>query len=182
MGKKPSKPHQNEECPLFKLLIAGDSRVGKTSLLLRYSDHTFSDPIVKLDVDFKTTLMDMNGVQAKLQIWDIPQKSTRNNNNVRWSSHYHGIIIVYDVTDLLSFQDVRKWLEEIDKYEAIENVQIMMVGNKCDLVSERTVSYEEAKELANELEVMYMETSAKHSTNVNMVFEEMAKKIKERQE
>jgi len=88
---------------------------------------------------------------------------------------------VYDITNPDSFANVRKWLQEINRY-ASENVQKILVGNKCDLVSERKVSFEDAKELADELGVTFLETSAKNATNVEVAFENMAKSIKEKEE
>jgi len=164
---------------LFKLLLIGDSGVGKSSLLLRFSDNTFSDSfIATIGVDFKIKTMDINGAQVKLQIWDTAGQERFRTITSSYYRGAHGIIVVYDVTNPDSFGNVRKWLQEINRY-ASENVQKILVGNKCDLVSERKVSYEDAKELADELGVMFLETSAKNSTNVNVAFEQMAKKIKE---
>jgi len=164
---------------LFKLLLIGDSGVGKSSLLLRFSDNTFSDSfIATIGVDFKIKTMDINGAQVKLQIWDTAGQERFRTITSSYYRGAHGIIVVYDVTNYDSFSNVRKWLQEINRY-ASENVQKILVGNKCDLVTERKVSFEEAKELADELGVMFLETSAKNSTNVNVAFEQMAKRIKE---
>jgi Ras-related protein Rab-1A len=87
------------------------------------------------------------------------------------SSYYrgaHGIIVVYDVTDLESFNNVKQWLNEIDRY-ACENVNKLLVGNKCDLVSKKAVDYDTAKEFADKLEIPFLETSAKAATNVEKV-------------
>lgn len=84
------------------------------------------------------------------------------------SSYYrgaHGIIIVYDITDRESFDNVKQWLSEIDRY-ACENVNKLLVGNKCDMDSKRQVEYEEAKAFADERGIPFLETSAKDATNV----------------
>jgi len=179
-GPRQGGPNKNTEYDhLFKLLLIGDSGVGKSSLLLRFSDNTFSDSfIATIGVDFKIKTMDINGSQVKLQIWDTAGQERFRTITSSYYRGAHGIIVVYDVTNPDSFQNVRKWLQEINRY-ASENVQKILVGNKCDLVSERKVSYEDAKELADELSVMFLETSAKNATNVNIAFEQMAKKIKE---
>lgn len=99
------------------------------------------------------------------------------------SSYYrgaHGIIIVYDVTDQVSFNNVKNWLQEIDRY-ATENVNKLLVGNKCDLKSRRTVDFQVAKDFADSLGIPYIETSAKDSTNVERIFHTMASEIKKRQ-
>ena len=115
-------------------------------------------------------------------------------NNVQWdtagqerfrtitSSYYrgaHGIIVVYDVTDQDSFNNVKQWLNEIDRY-ASENVNKLLVGNKCDLTANKVVSYETAKAFADEIRIPFMETSAKNATNVEQAFMAMAAEIKNR--
>ncbi|GFY82006.1 similar to RAS 5 [Actinidia rufa] len=98
------------------------------------------------------------------------------------SSYYrgaHGIIIVYDVTDQESFNNVKQWLSEIDRY-ANENVNKLLVGNKSDLTTNRVVSYETAKAFANEIGIPFMETSAKDATNVEQAFMAMSSDIKNR--
>merc|ERR1712056_128846 len=114
-----------------------------------------------------------------LQIWD-----TAGQERVRTitSSYYrgaHGIIVVYDVTDKESFNNVKHWMQEIDKYAA-DGVNKLLVGNKCDLSSKKIVSYDEAKELADSLTVQFMETSAKNAHNVEQAFQMMAGEIKTR--
>merc|ERR1712224_1087215 len=91
----------------------------------------------------------------------------------------HGIIIVYDVTDLDSFNNVKQWLKEIDRY-ACENVNKLLVGNKSDLQDKRAVAQAEAKAFAEELGVQFLETSAKNSINVEDAFMTMAREIKNR--
>merc|ERR1711865_1360371 len=90
-----------------------------------------------------------------------------------------GIIVVYDVTDKESFNNVRQWMQEIEKYAA-DGVNKLLVGNKCDLSSKKVVSYDEAKELSDSLNVQFMETSAKNAHNVEQAFQAMAKDIKNR--
>merc|ERR1711881_762451 len=87
--------------------------------------------------------------------------------------------IVYDVTDKESFNNVKHWVQEIEKYAA-EGVNKLLVGNKCDLSSKKVVSYDEARELADSLGIAFMETSAKNAHNVEQAFQAMAKDIKQR--
>ena len=107
-----------------------------------------------------------------------------------WTTHHltlprpeytgaHGIIVVYDTTDLESFNNVKQWLHEIDRY-ASENVNKLLVGNKSDLTSKRAVSFDQAKEFADSLGIEFIETSAKNSTNVEKAFMMMASQIKTR--
>ncbi|KAJ3323762.1 GTP-binding protein of the rab [Blyttiomyces sp. JEL0837] len=98
------------------------------------------------------------------------------------SSYYrgaHGIIVVYDVTDQETFNNVKQWLQEIDRY-AVEGVNKLLVGNKSDLTSKKVVEYDAAKELADQLQIPFLETSAKNSSNVEQAFLTMAKQIKDR--
>ena len=98
------------------------------------------------------------------------------------SSYYrgaHGIIVVYDITDQESFNNVKQWLQEIDRY-ACENVNKLLVGNKCDLTGKRAVETQTAKEYADQLGIPFLETSAKSSTNVEQAFLTMAAEIKNR--
>jgi len=98
------------------------------------------------------------------------------------SSYYrgaHGIIVVYDVTDNDTFTNVKQWLQEIDRY-ASEGVNKLLVGNKSDLTSKKVVEYTVAKEFADQLNIPFLETSAKNATNVEQAFLTMAKQIKDR--
>ena len=97
-----------------------------------------------------------------------------------YSSYYrgaHGIIVVYDVTDQESFNNVKQWLQEIDRY-GDEKVNILLVGNKCDRTSDKVVDYTAAKEYADQLGIPFLEASAKNATNVEKIFVTMAVKVK----
>jgi Ras-related protein Rab-1A len=186
-------------------LIIGDSGVGKSCLLLRFSDDIFTDSFIStIGVDFKIRTVTIGGLKIKLQIWDTVCLSfivcvcAKRANLVSLeflkclqagqerfrtitSSYYrgaHGIIVVYDVTDQKSFDNIKKWLKEIDTF-AGGQVQKLLVGNKCDLVNERTVTTENGQSLADSLKIPFVETSAKDSTNVEEAFLMMAKDIKE---
>jgi len=123
--------------------------------------------------------MDINGSQVKLQIWDTAGQERFRTITSSYYRGAHGIIVVYDVTNYESFGNVRKWLQEINRYSN-ENVQKILVGNKCDMNFDRKVSFAEGKDLADEMGLIFMETSAKSSMNVNVAFEQISMKIKER--
>ena len=170
---------QGEYDYLFKLLIIGDSGVGKSCLLLRFSDDIFTDSFIStIGVDFKIKTVEIDGVKIKLQIWDTAGQERFRTITSSYYRGAHGIIVVYDVTDHKSFDNITKWLKEIDTF-AGPTVQKLLVGNKCDLVNERNVSVEEGKALAEGLKVPFVETSAKNSTNVEQAFLMMAKDIKD---
>uniref|UniRef100_A0A674MQW9 RAB1A, member RAS oncogene family a n=1 Tax=Takifugu rubripes TaxID=31033 RepID=A0A674MQW9_TAKRU len=133
---------------LFKLLLIGDSGVGKSCLLLRFA-------------------------------WDTAGQERFRTITSSYYRGAHGIIVVYDVTDQESFNNVKQWLQEIDRY-ASENVNKLLVGNKCDLTTKKVVDYTTAKEFADNLGIPFLETSAKSSTNVEQAFMTMAAEIKKR--
>jgi len=167
---------------LFKLLLIGDSGVGKSSLLLRFADNTFTESFIStIGVDFKIRTLEIDGNTVKLQIWDTAGQERFRTITSSYYRGAHGIIVVYDVTNPETFNNVQKWLQEIERY-ACETVHKLLVGNKCDLVSERKVSSDDAREFADQLNLVFLETSAKDSTNVEEAFSKMARSIKEKLE
>ncbi|KAJ4847614.1 Ras- protein RABD2a [Turnera subulata] len=149
---------------LFKLLLIGDSGVGKSCLLLRFADDSYIESYIStIGVDF----------------WDTAGQERFRTITSSYYRGAHGIIVVYDVTDQESFNNVKQWLNEIDRY-ASDNVNKLLVGNKNDLTANKVVSYETAKAFADEIGIPFMETSAKDATNVEQAFMAMAASIKER--
>ncbi|SMN18567.1 similar to Saccharomyces cerevisiae YFL038C YPT1 Rab family GTPase, involved in the ER-to-Golgi step of the secretory pathway [Maudiozyma saulgeensis] len=164
---------------LFKLLLIGNSGVGKSCLLLRFSDDTYSnDYISTIGVDFKIKTVELEGKTVKLQIWDTAGQERFRTITSSYYRGSHGIIIVYDITDQESFNGVKMWLQEIDRY-ATSTVLKLLVGNKCDLTDKRIVEFDIAKEFADANNMPFLETSALDSTNVEEAFLTMAKQIKE---
>ncbi|KAH1202296.1 GTP-binding protein YPTM2 [Glycine max] len=165
---------------LFKLLLIGDSGVGKSCLLLRFADDSYLDSYIStIGVDFKIRTVEQDGKTIKLQIWDTAGQERFRTITSSYYRGAHGIIVVYDVTDQESFNNVKQWLNEIDRY-ASENVNKLLVGNKCDLTANKVVSSETAKAFADEIGIPFMETSAKNATNVEQAFMAMAAEIKNR--
>ncbi|CAO3698623.1 unnamed protein product [Rhizopus stolonifer] len=164
---------------LFKLLLIGDSGVGKSCLLLRFADDTYTESYIStIGVDFKIRTIELEGKTVKLQIWDTAGQERFRTITSSYYRGAHGIIVVYDVTDEDSFQHVKQWLQEIDRYAA-EGVNKLLVGNKSDL-SNKSVSTEQAQEFAESIKIPLLETSAKDATNVEQAFLTMAKQIKDR--
>jgi len=164
---------------LFKLLLIGNSSVGKSSLLLRFSDNVFNEAFLPtIGVDFKIRTFDLGGKTAKLQIWDTAGQERFKTITKAYYKGAHGIILVYDITDEQSFKDLENWQNEVEKH-ASTNVVRLLVGNKCDLDKDRRVTFEQGKNLAAQLGIKFVETSAKTSTNVEETFYTLAKQIKE---
>merc|ERR1712183_277929 len=158
----------------------GDSGVGKSCLLLRFADDTYTESYIStIGVDFKIRTLGLDGKTVKLQIWDTAGQERFRTITSSYYRGAHGIIVVYDCTDKESFNNVKHWMQEIDKYAA-DGVNKLLVGNKCDLASKKVVPYDEAKELADSLAVQFMETSAKNAHNVEQAFQTMASEIKTR--
>jgi len=164
---------------LFKLLLIGDSGVGKTSLLLRFADDKFLDSfITTIGVDFKIRKLDVDGKPVKLQIWDTAGQEKFRTITSSYYRGAHGIIVVYDVTSRESFSHVKGWLSDIDRYaQGNIKVQKMLVGNKSDLTN-REVPFKEAKAFADSIGIPFIETSAKMSDNVMEAFQTMVTQIK----
>lgn len=165
---------------LFKLLLIGDSGVGKSCLLLRFADDTYTESYIStIGVDFKIRTIELEGKTVKLQIWDTAGQERFRTITSSYYRGAHGIIVVYDVTDGDTYSNVKQWLQEIDRY-ACEGVNKLLVGNKSDLTNKKVIDYTVAKEFAEGLQIPFLETSAKNATNVEQAFLTMAKQIKDR--
>ena len=165
---------------LFKKLLIGNSGVGKSSLLLRFADDTFTDNFMPtIGVDFKIRTLEVDGKTIKLQIWDTAGQERFKTITSSYYKGAHGIIVVYDVTDKESFKNIDTWMNEVEKH-ASDNVSRILVGNKNDLSDSRQVTTDEGKELSDQYNIRFMETSAKESANVEEAFTLMTKEIKSR--
>ena len=160
---------------LFKVLLLGDSDVGKSSLILRYTDETFNSKLVNsIGVDFKMKKREIDGKIIKVQIWDTAGHERFRSITYSYYRGANSIIIVFDLSDKKSFISITEWLKQIEKH-AKENVFKFLVGNKSDLEDERQVAYEEAKQYADEHDLPYIETSAKNGININELFDSSIK-------
>jgi len=162
---------------LFKLVLIGDSGVGKSCLLLRFADDNFTDSYIStIGVDFRFRTITIDKKTVKLQIWDTAGQERFRTITSAYYRGADGIIMVYDVTSAESFDHVEEWLSEVDRY-ANENTQKLLVGNKADLIEDKQVSEETAQRFADKLGIPFIETSAKTATNVDAAFLTMAKEL-----
>ena len=162
---------------LFKLLLIGNSSVGKSSLLVRFVDDIWEENFVPtIGVDFKLKTLDVNGKKVKLQIWDTAGQERFKNITASYYRGGNGVLVVYDITDRDSFTNLTSWLIEIEK-NANKNVFKLLIGNKNDLESERKVTTEEGKEFADSNGMKFIETSAKTADKVYEAFELLTKEI-----
>ncbi|VDM10545.1 unnamed protein product [Wuchereria bancrofti] len=162
---------------MFKLLIIGNSSVGKTSFLFRYCDDSFTSAFVStVGIDFKVKTVFRGDKRVKLQIWDTAGQERYRTITTAYYRGAMGFILMYDITNEESFNSVQDWCTQIKTY-SWENAQVVLVGNKCDMDDERVVSCERGKQLADQLGLEFFETSAKENINVKAVFEKLVEII-----
>ena len=163
---------------VYKVLLLGDTTVGKTCFLLKYTDKTFQEvhmSTIGLDYRLKTMTL-KSGKVIKLQIWDTAGQDRFRAITKNYYKGAHGIILIYDVTSLQTYENVKTWINQI-REDAPANVVIYIAGNKIDMEEERKVKTEEGKKLADEFGLPFYETSAKNDININETFENLVEEI-----
>jgi len=162
---------------LFKLLLIGDSGVGKTCILFRFSEDAFNTTFIStIGIDFKIKTIELKGKKIKLQIWDTAGQERFHNITTSYYRGAMGIMLVYDITNAKSFDNIAKWLRNIDDH-ANEDVERMILGNKCDMDDKRVISFERGQSIAKEHKLRFLETSAKTNINVETAFIQLAESI-----
>ncbi|XP_072341593.1 ras-related protein Rab-15 [Scyliorhinus torazame] len=155
---------------LFRLLLIGDSGVGKTCLLCRFTDNQFhASHISTIGVDFKMKTIDVDGIKVRIQIWDTAGQERYQTITKQYYRRAQGIFLVYDITSERSFQHIMKWASDVDEY-APEGVQKILVANKADEEQKRQVGAEQGQKLAKEYGMDFFETSACTSYNIKESF------------
>ena len=164
----------------FKVMLLGDSSVGKTCFLKRYIDDTFQDVYLStIGFDYKYKFITLkDGKKIKMQIWDTAGQERFRTIGKGYYKGAHGIILIYDVTSQKSFDSIKTWLNEI-KSEASNKVCVFLVANKID-IEERLISREDGEEIAKNNNLDFYESSAKDNINVSEVFQDLAEKINEK--
>merc|ERR1712061_254887 len=162
---------------LFKLLIIGDSGVGKSCLMLRFTEDTFNEKqLATIGVDFKVKYVTEKGKRIKLALWDTAGQERFRTLTSSYYRGAQGIVFVYDVAEAETFENIRQWIREADSYN--KNVVKMLVANKVDLPAhQRKVSTQQGEDFAVENSMMYIETSAKTKIGIQQAFEEVVLKI-----
>ena len=166
-----------EEC-VYKVLLLGDACTDKSAFLMRYMDKTFQDiHMATISLDYRLKTMKLKkGKNIKLQIWDTAGQDRFRAITKNYYKGSHGIILLYDVTNLQSFENIKSWINQI-REEASPNVVIYLVGSKIDLEEERKVTKKDGEKLAEELGLPFLEASGKSGINVNEVFDDIVERI-----
>lgn len=168
----------NSEIPTEKIILLGEGSVGKTSLMFQFADNKFSDDTMStIGIDFKTKIININGKQVKLQLWDTSGQEKFRAITKQYIRGAQGILIVFDVSRIDTFHLTKNWINSIHEI-MYTVVDLVLVGNKNDL--QRSVSLETAQNFANEYQIPYFETSAKNNVNVDELFQYIGEKIYKR--
>ena len=164
----------------FKILLIGDLGVGKSCVILRYVEGDFPGNIMSsIGVDFKTKKIDVDDRLIKMQIWDTAGHEKFRTITTSYYKSAHAIIILYDITQKTSFDHIKNWITEIDKFGK-QGVLKVIVGNKLDLENNRKIKKEDAENLALKYGVKLWEVSAKDNTNIEEMFQDTIKSLLER--
>ena len=161
----------------YKIMVLGESKVGKTSLIKRYTKDQFGGVyLTTVGMDFQDKIIEIEDKKIRLQVWDTAGQERFRNVTKSYFQSSHGLLVVYDITDKESFEKINFWMKNI-KENAPENAKLILVGNKCDLANERQVSYEEGEKKASNYNIKFFESSAKEGTNVKEFFFYLANEI-----
>ncbi|CAM9366274.1 unnamed protein product [Chrysoparadoxa australica] len=168
---------------LFKILLIGDAAVGKSSIMLRFTEDVFDDHLQStIGVDFKVKMMEADGKRVKLTIWDTAGQERFRTLTSSYYRGAQGIMMVYDVTRRDTFDNLDRWLEEVETYHPGRGRSVvkLLVGNKVD--KDRVVAREEAEGYARRKGMLFLESSAKTKEGIKQVFSEVVQKILENPE
>ena len=161
----------------YKIMVLGESKVGKTSLIKRYTKDQFGGVyLTTVGMDFQDKIIEIEDKKVRLQVWDTAGQERFRNVTKSYFQSSHGLLVVYDITDRESFEKINFWMDNI-KNNAPENAKLILVGNKCDLADERKVTIEDGENKARNYNIKFFEASAKDGTNVNELFFYLANEI-----
>ena len=164
---------------MFRYIIVGDMAVGKSCLLLQFTDHKFRHQHeLTIGVEFGGKTIEVKNKNIKIQIWDTAGQEAFQAITRTYYKGAIGALLVYDITKRDTFDHINKWINEV-KNNGSKDIVCMLIGNKKDLEEERQVRYEEGKELADKNKMLFIETSAKTAENVQECFYLSAEKILE---
>ena len=169
MSKTTNKPEE-KLCYVVKIIIIGDQNVGKTNLINRYVKGEFSnDYMITIGMDFLICNLELDDKIFKLRLWDTAGSERFRSVTKGYYTNSCCALIVYDITDINSFNSVKQWIEDCHSY-ASKNIHLVLVGNKIDLKDKRKVTKEEGEELASNFGMDFFESSALTGENIENIF------------
>jgi len=172
-----NKPKEEKYDYLIKLIIIGDSSVGKTNILSQYINKTFTNNSKStVGVEFASKNVKIENKQVLAQIWDTAGQERYKSITSAYYKGAKGAFIVYDITNKSSFESIDKWVQALKEY-GDKDIAILLIGNKADLEKDREVQTEEGQNKASSFDMGFTETSAKTGKNVDNIFETMLKEI-----
>ena len=157
----------NTYSPIYKIILVGDSGVGKTCLLSMYINGKCGPTIPTIALEFCTKEIELDdNYKVKVQLWDTAGQDKFRAITRNYYKGANGIILIYDVTNINTYENIKKWLNEI-KEEISDKVSIILIGNKIDNENQRKITKEQGEKLANEVNIPFFETSAKTGEGIN---------------
>ena len=161
----------------FKIMVIGESKVGKTSVIKKYTQNKFGGVyLTTVGVDFQDKIINIDDRKIRLQIWDTAGQERFRNITKNYFNSSNGFLLIYDITDKESLEHLNFWNAQI-QLNAPAKMKCVLLGNKCDLEGSRAVSIEEGKIFAEKNKIKFFETSAKNGTNIDEAFEYLANEI-----
>ena len=161
---------------VLKLLILGDSSVGKTCILLKYVDNKFEESnIATVGVDYMDKMIEYKNFNIKLQIWDTSGEEKYRSITKNFYRNADGLFVVFDLTRKVTYERIKDWINEAEEYN--KGIKKILIGNKLDLENKREVKKDSAENFAKKNNLKYIETSAKDGTNIKESFDEIIELI-----
>jgi small GTP-binding protein len=175
----PSDPEMSTKS--YKVLLLGNSYVGKTCILLRFSEDTYKDDYeVTIGLNYRIKTLNIDNNPIRMQIWDTSGEEKFKAIAKNFYRGAHGVLLIYDICEKNSFLDVKSWIEQIIENTDNDNLVMILCGNKCDMEKERNISKNEGENLANSYKIPFFECSAKENINIDEIFNTLAKNIYEK--
>ncbi|GIY16675.1 ras-related protein Rab-8A [Caerostris darwini] len=166
----------------YKILVLGDSNVGKTCIVHRFCDETYYDTYIStIGIDFKQKIVNLDGMPIKLQIWDTAGQERFRTLTTAYYRGAMGILVMYDVTNMDSFNHLSYWFRNVEENASPDVVKVL-VGNKCDSTNLRVVDQDQGRKVAESCDVPFFECSCKEDVNIDEIFLTVARMIREQRE
>ena len=161
---------------VIKILTLGDSGVGKTSIIQKFINDKFSQNMLStIGVDFQSKVIIIDNIKVKLKIWDTTGQERFKTLTSQYYNGADGALLIFDITSKMTFDRISFWMNELNEKKKLNELGLLLIGNKIDLNDKRKVDKEEAETFAKENNINYYETSAFKNININEVIQDIAK-------